>query len=500
MSDDESNPSSNEEDFDMESGFKSLQEKDPDFYKYLLDNDKSLLEFDPTGKDDGAGDSDDDEDSDDERHTGIINVSETTLNEWCVKLRESSGSTSSITVLKDMMTVFRTAVANASSDDSFQSDFKLAPDLFNIITRICFTEMTPGLFRLLSLPVPGSSVPSGGKQQQLKDPSKCKNWKAVSTSVRKYLLSLIQVMNVVSEESVVCSLLRHSLHMIPFIHVWIPVLKKFVNRVTDLWSSSKEKVRVLAFLCVVRLIRDRDTDIIDYSLKKMYLSFAKNCRLTTTESMPMISFMQQSLVELYSLDQSVAYNHIFVFLRQCAITLRNAMSKPLKENMKMVFCWPYIHSLILWQKILCCLHPSDVMKPLIYPLVQVMTGAIKLSPSTQFEPLRFHIIQSMMKLSQTTGVFIPVIPFVVNILERVNYPTTSSKKAKSERVEKKVDFNCLLRVVRTETGDKWYRDFIIKTAYDVLLDYFSGQSHRIGFPELAFPPVVRVRFSTVNLR
>jgi nucleolar complex protein 2 len=129
------------------------------------------------------------------------------------------------------------------------------------------------------------------------------------------------------------------------------------------------------------------------------------------------------------------------------------------------------------------------MKPLIFPLVQVMTGVLKLSSSRQFEPLRFHIIKSMVKLSQTTDVFIPTIPFVVNILERLSYPTNIKKKKKE--VQKHVDFNCLLRVKETE--ESWFTTAIVRNAYEVLLDYFAGQSHRIGFPELAFPPVSRIK-------
>ena len=480
MSEDESMASSGEEDYKIGSGLKALSQNDPDFYKYLEENDKDMLDFD---------DEEDSEDDDDQetKKTTAKKVTEDTLNDWCEKLRNASGNSSSIGIIKNMMEVFRVSVANAAGDDKFQSSFKLAPDLFNSICKIAFTEMTPGLFKLLFLPVPGSEAAAG--KDKTRDVTKCKNWSAISSPVKKYLISLIEVLNVVSEESVVCSLLRHSLHMVPFIQVHIPVFKKFLNRVINLWSSSQEKVRVLSFLCVLRLIRDRDQQFVDYALKKMYLSFAKNSKLTTTESMPMISFMQQSLVELYTLDQSVAYNHTFVFLRQCAITLRNAMSKPIKDNLRMVFCWPYVHSLVLWQRILCCLHPSDVMKPLIFPLVQVMTGVLKLSSSAQFEPLRFHIIKAMVKLSQTTEVFIPVIPFVVNILERIHYPTHSKKNKTGD--EKRVDFNCLLRVKDTE--DNWYRNAIVRNSYEVLLDYFASQSHRIGFPELAFPPVFRIK-------
>jgi len=97
----------------------------------------------------------------------------------------------------------------------------------------------------------------------------------------------------------------------------------------------------------------------------------------------------------------------------------------------------------------------------------------------------------MVRLSQDTGVFIPVIPFVAGLVERIQY--NHSKKNKQETTEKKVDINCILRVSRKESTEKWYQQVLVKSCYEILLDYYAGMSHRIGFPELAFPPVVRLK-------
>jgi putative uncharacterized protein (fragment) len=91
----------------------------------------------------------------------------------------------------------------------------------------------------------------------------------------------------------------------------------------------------------------------------------------------MIIFMQQSLVELYSLDQEVAYQHAFIFIRQCAINLKNASLSKKKEDCQKVYNWPYVQSLLLWSRLLSNLYPTDVLKPLIHPLVQVTIGTIK---------------------------------------------------------------------------------------------------------------------------
>jgi nucleolar complex protein 2 len=65
----------------------------------------------------------------------------------------------------------------------------------------------------------------------------------------------------------------------------------------------------------------------------MYLDYLKNCKFTSPTTLPLINFMQRSLVELYSIDSTVTYQHGFVFLRQLAVHLRTAIQnkKPVKR-------------------------------------------------------------------------------------------------------------------------------------------------------------------------
>ncbi len=64
----------------------------------------------------------------------------------------------------------------------------------------------------------------------------------------------------------------------------------------------------------------------------MYLDYLKNSKFTSPTTLPLINFMQRSLVELYSLDSMVTYQHGFVFLRQLAVHLRTSIQnkKPVK--------------------------------------------------------------------------------------------------------------------------------------------------------------------------
>lgn len=108
-----------------------------------------------------------------------------------------------------------------------------------------------------------------------------------------------------------------------------------------MWCEGSERKRIQAFLILYRMLKNQPSEEISFALKvyqryprllsnfffksqKLYLAYLKNIKAVRKTNLPSINFMQQCLVELYSLDLSVAYQHTFVFVRQCAIHLRNA--------------------------------------------------------------------------------------------------------------------------------------------------------------------------------
>lgn len=127
---------------------------------------------------------------------------------------------------------------------------------------------------------------------------------------------------------------------------------------------------MLAFLCINRIVRFHNKHLLDFALKvrfvvivsfasstfgdsfitvlevqlvvfctqrifkvsvclhlqKMYTSHVKNCRFVTPTTLPLISFMQRSLAELFSINFTLSYQFAFIYIRQLAIHLRNAIT------------------------------------------------------------------------------------------------------------------------------------------------------------------------------
>lgn len=58
----------------------------------------------------------------------------------------------------------------------------------------------------------------------------------------------------------------------------------------------------------------------------MYVGYIANSKFVSPKSLPGINFMRQSLTEMFSINEAISYNHAFLYIRQLAIHLRNAVT------------------------------------------------------------------------------------------------------------------------------------------------------------------------------
>ena len=145
-------------------------------------------------------------------------------------------------------------------------------------------------------------------------------------------------------------LLKHIHRMTPFILCFPSISQKVLKRVIFLWASDDDVVRVLSFLCALKLANHRRSllkpalkvcmenikkkfefcfviiYLFIYFFQSMYLTYVKNTKFISPSTLPGVNFMRQSLAEMFALDDTTSYQMAFLYIRQLAIHLRNAIT------------------------------------------------------------------------------------------------------------------------------------------------------------------------------
>ncbi|KAA1123664.1 Nucleolar Complex 2 protein [Puccinia graminis f. sp. tritici] len=408
-----------------------LKEKDPEFYKFLEENDKGLLQFnedeseeeegstDKNNPDSDAGSDQEEEDDDDptsSKAPKTVLLTKELLRTWQKAILENR----SMRALRKLLLAFKSAAFSSSSNS----------------TNLPFSIESSSVF--LNQSLPARELASG----KFKIANNSKMYASMQRMLKSYFTSLTElVAQVPSQEkgdsgkdSMLHTAVSESAKLTPWIIGNRKIMKTWIKTLLELWSSSSDQVRVAAILSLRRIAVAADS--------------------TTMESI-------------------------------------------MKEGFQAVYNWQYIHSLDFWSLVLssACEKNSNgsrsepsALQPLIYPLVQITIGVIKLIPTSRYYPLRFHCIRLLLRLIQRTGTFIPLTPFLLDMIDSPLFkrqPTSTSLKA--------LDWEYLLRCPKSHENSRVYADGVAEETSYLLLEYHACMSKSIGFPELVLPALTSLK-------
>ncbi|XP_076239293.1 nucleolar complex protein 2 [Calliopsis andreniformis] len=501
----EDDAASSESDMDPvehKKSLKKLKDIDPEFYTYLKENDKNLLDFNVSDDDNIDDDDDDDKASlsdSDTRHvpnielevasdesdyepdedTGVIKDTRKITLKLLKTWQEEIQKDKSLKTIKCAVDAFHAALQTVSESDEAESlPYKVEGSaVFNGVVQLCILYLPDAFKQFLKL--------DSEKQSEI---HKIKRFGKVKGLLKSYLTDLVKILQNVTSTNILTVLLKHLHQMLPYTQSFSSMVKPLLKVLLKVWSSGEETVRVVSFLNILRIATTHRESVLDTLFKTMYVKYVENAKFVSFTTLPGINFMRHSLAEIYLLDHNLAYNHAFLYIRQLAIHLRNAMTLKKKENFQVVYNWQYINSLLFWSELIKLSRHDSMLRSLLYPLVQIIIGTIKLIPTPQYYPLRFHCVQMLIDISRHTDTFIPILPFLLEILNSYDF----NKKHKAVSM-KPVPFICILRASKSQLQENGFKDNVIESIYKLILENAAKDSHTIYFPDLYVPCIVQLK-------
>lgn len=351
---------------------KALKEKDPEFYKFLVAEDKALLDFreDDAAKESGQPEEDDKED------TARQQDGKTLTMERLKRIQEAAPT--SFTACKAALNFYHTAVRSIESGGAQAADSKgdnadgaeKAPrrrrggGLLRIEDEAVFSEVLewsvasiPGLLRVHAGELkaePGGRGKRRNKQRKARESAEDLAEASGATDVTLFSRwPRVKVLAQIFWDETYF-LLTHLVaqHMLEFVLrncsgpealSWLWPFRhhrsRFFRRSCALWSTAPaHNVRLLAFLFIRNASamaltapapaprgHEREAAQLEAIVRHVLKSFAEaSSRGYSWRAFSTFRFMENCLVELLRLDGPVAYRVGYAYIRQLALILRNA--------------------------------------------------------------------------------------------------------------------------------------------------------------------------------
>jgi nucleolar complex protein 2 len=477
----------------------ALAQKDPAFYNYLKENDAELLDFDEGGdlaEIDALSASDEERplkkrknkqefDGDDTPAGSIITAA--LLKKWKTSLLEQN----SIRALRQVVLAFR-AAAHINDDEEGEYKYSIPDsDIYHETLMIALREVPKVLNH--HLPIKESTA---GK---IRIPTDSPKFKTLSPLIKSHTSSLHYLLSHLADAATLKLTLQSFEPLLPYLLQFRKFLKVITKSVASIWSdnSSDEATRITAFLIIRRLMVVGDAGIRETVLKSTYEGVVRGSRNTTSHTLPGINLMKNSAAEIWGIDQKVSYTTGFTFIRQLAIHLRGNITKPTKDSYKTVYNWQFVHSLDFWSRVLST-HCSSLLeaqngkesqlRPLIYPVVQITLGVMRLIPTSTYFPLRFQLIRSLLRISRSTGTYIPLSSALLEVLN-----SAEMKKAPKAATLRPLDFDSNIRAPTSYLKTRVYQDGVGEQVAEIFSEFFVLWSKCIAFPELQLPVSVMLK-------
>lgn len=319
-----------------------------------------------------------------------------------------------------------------------------------------------------------------------------KRWHKVEPLARSYFGNSITLLHELADSSAQAFVLRCIAASADVLATCSRISKKFVRKAVQIWSEGEPTARVQAILLLRRLALYLPSDGLDEVLRRAYKAFAAHAKRVNRHNMEHIAFMTACLTELHALDFEASYAHAFTGIRGLAQLLRNALVTKSQESLQAVYSWQFLCCCEVWERIISKNGGTDESSPLrhmIYPLSQVIFGALRLLPSSRYAPLRLKLLRMLQRLGSNTNCYLPVAAPAADMLafnELGQKPMTSRSSTEADMVT-------ALKVPKVELRASYFQEYVVHRVLSILADHLEQWAYHPAFPELCHIPLKRLR-------
>lgn len=489
----------------MKAEMEKLQQSDPEFHKYLKDNEASLLDFQAEINDaKGETPQEEAEAEETQEPKGGIQLTAPLLSKLCTGAFERH----SIKYLRKLVAAYRCACHLSEAKSQNNPDFNFVIDsskVFNDLMVFCLNKCHVEFRHHLNIDQIDDKD-ALNKPISPKSMEKSDRWEDLRPILLSFFRSTQHVLTEAKDSQLLAFVLKSFVNFCQLLTPFPPIAESMLKTLTELWSaplgSSEDYhvVRLYAFLRIRQLALTQPFPFLEDCLKKTYLSYAKRAKFggsaSNSEALSTLTFMGNCVVELYSLDFQCSYQHAFVYIRQLALHLRTAYQKKTVESFQQVYCLQYIQCLRLWTAVLAAAAPAEdgeLMKSLVYPLVEIIMATARSCPSpVRHAPLRFHCVRFLQQLAASAEIFVPTTPLLLDCLEWKEW-TSNPKKSKKE-VAHGVDISTIVKFGKEDPLRSYEQLEACMTELVLLLNReIDLYRYSAGFPEYSIRITVRLR-------
>lgn len=453
-----------------------LKRKDPNFCKFLekhkdveaMPNGVVFSDEDETGN---RGTDPGSEGNQGKNNGRVLTVS--AISSWCRLIKEEHKDAGFVCLLN----AYRAACHYGA--ESIGLRFQNAETFCSLVMSV-LSEADNILRGLLGL---SSSRYEEATVLELKDTPQ---WVNVKPLIKSYLRSTLSLLDQITDSEILAFALTRLRDSLPFFAAFPYLLQRLIKTTIHLWATGGGMLSLASFLIILDVASLFTTDCFDNCLAKAFVAYLARSRATDTVNNKHLHFLRNSLVDLCSLDVQKSLSKATLSVRQLAKILQWGLRTKKKEALQRICCWEYVNCINLWVGFISRNVGYYDLQTLFFSMVQLINGVVRLFPGPRYFPLRLNCIQWLNDLSTSTGIFIPIASFVLDVLE---YKVVGERGKPGPALF----FQSILKLPKSCLKSQTFQDECIISAIEQLSSHFLQWSYHISFPELATVPLIRLK-------